>query len=444
MNPYPVYKDSCIEGLGDIPTHWEVQRLKDVATWNDEALPDSTDPAFEMTYVDIGGVDAVRGIVEKETLTFQIAPSRARRIVRHGDVVISTVRTYLRSISSIINPDPNLIVSTGFAVIRPTRIDTAFASYAIRSPYFVDHVVANSVGVSYPAINANELVSLAIVCPSLTEQRYIAAFLDRETEKIDALVAKKERLIELLQEKRSAFITRAVTKGLNADVSVKDSGIEWLGAIPRHWKLQRLKRLSNEITVGVVVNPSTYVCDEGVPFVYGSDIEEGSIAPDTARRIRKENSEALRKSQLSSGDLLTVRVGAPGVTAVVPPELEGANCASVVIIRRDKSFDSGWLCHVMNSRLVRYQIELVQYGAAQEQFNVAHAVDFFVPQPPLDEQRTLAALLDYHAMKIDALLSDIRRAIDCLKELRAALISAAVTGKIDVREEATANPEPTS
>ena len=146
-----------------------------------------------------------------------------------------------------------------------------------------------------------------------------------------------------------------------------------------------------------------------------------------------EDSKSLSKSRLRAGDLVCVRVGAPGVTAVVPPELAGANCASVVIVRHADSFDSQWLCYAMNSRLVRYQVELVQYGAAQEQFNVAHAVEFLVPLAPQEEQKVIATFLDREIAKIDALIAKIGEAINNLKEFRTALISAAVTGKIDVR-----------
>ena len=302
---YPDYKDSGVQWLGEIPTHWEVRRLKHVATWNDEALPDSTDAGLEITYVDIGGVDAVRGIIGKETLTFHTAPSRARRIVRHGDVVISTVRTYLRAISSIIEPEANLIVSTGFAVIRPRLIHTSFASYAMRAPYFVDHVVANSVGVSYPAINANDLVSIAVVCPSEREQRAIAAFLDRETVKIDALVAEKERLIELLQEKRAALITQAVSKGLDPDVPMKDSSFECLREIPAHWDVLRLYRLTpfdRSIMYGIVL-PGPNVQD-GVPIVKGGDVSPDRLRLDALNRTHPDIEAGYVRSRLRGGDVV--------------------------------------------------------------------------------------------------------------------------------------------
>src|SRR5579864_173529 len=116
---YPVYKDSRVEWLGEIPTHWEVKRLKHLATLNPESLMEDTAPTREMVYVDIGGVDSLGRIFEREQLTFATAPSRARRLVRDGDVIVSTVRTYLRAIAPISDPEPGMVVSTGFAVVRP-------------------------------------------------------------------------------------------------------------------------------------------------------------------------------------------------------------------------------------------------------------------------------------------------------------------------------------
>jgi type I restriction enzyme S subunit len=268
--------------------------------------------------------------------------------------------------------------------------------------------------------------------PPRPDQSAIAAFLDRETAKIDALITEQQRLIELLQEKRQAVISHAVTKGLNARVPMKDSGIQWLGELPDHWTMKRLKHVSPNLTVGIVVNPSSYVTDEGLPFIYGGDIREGVIDWENARRISPESSSLQSKTQLHAGDLLMVRVGAPGVTAVVPAQCEGGNCASVMLIRQG-AFSSQWLCYVLNTRVVRFQVEVVQYGAAQEQFNISHAVNFWMPVPPLEEQNHIAAALDAEASRFDLLIAEAQRATTLLQERRSALISAAVTGQIDVR-----------
>lgn len=266
---YPRTKPSGVEWLGDVPEHWEIKGLKYSASINDEALPETTAPDFEFEYVDIGGVSAVNGVTNIEQVVFGNAPSRARRKVRHGDTIVSTVRTYLRAIAPIKNPPESFIVSTGFAVVRPRKVDSAFLAYALRESSFVESVVARSVGVSYPTCNASEVGGIAIPLPDPAEQRSIAAFLDRETGRVDRLVAKKRELIERLKEKRTALISRTVTKGLPPAVAraaglpenppLKPSGLDWLGNIPAHWELAELRRFTLFITVVLVAGLSIIV-----------------------------------------------------------------------------------------------------------------------------------------------------------------------------------------
>lgn len=433
---YPAYKPSGMDWVGDVPEHWDVRRLKYTASINDEALPETTDPDYEFTYVDIGSVDASKGIVASETYRFVDAPSRARRIVREGDTIVSTVRTYLRAIAAIREPAEDLIVSTGFAVVRPRSLDPGYLSYALRSPFFVETVVSRSTGVSYPAINAPEVGNIAATLPPLDEQKAIAAFLDRETARIDALIEKKRRQIELLQEKRSALISHAVTKGLDPNAPMKDSGIEGLGQIPAQRSVMRLRHMTPKLGVGLVINPSTYVDELGdVPFFFGSNVEEYRLRSEGARRITQDSNKTLRASMLHEGDVVTVRVGAPGISAVVPKELDGSNCASMMIIRRSPTFVSDWLCYVLNSAWGKYQVDRVAYGAAQKQFNIGHAVDFVYPVPPKDEQARIAQFLTGQWQRHDEIIERVSATIELLHEHRTSLIAAAVTGKIDVRGE---------
>ena len=211
LPPYPRYKPSAVEWIGDVPEHWEGWQLKYSASVNDEVLAETTDPDLELSYVDIGSVSAVKGISSTTKVSFEDAPSRARRIVRDGDTIVSTVRTYLRAIAAIRDPTPNTVVSTGFAVVRPRSIFAPFMSYALHESGFIEAIMARSVGVSYPAINASEIGMLPIPIPETDEQHAIADFLDRKTRKIDDLIANIETSIERLREYRSAIIDAAVT-----------------------------------------------------------------------------------------------------------------------------------------------------------------------------------------------------------------------------------------
>jgi len=212
LNPHAPMKHSGIEWLGEVPEGWKVSPLKTVASYNDETLDEKTHHDTEILYVDISGVDALDGIKTREPMLFSAAPSRARRRVKHGDTIISTVRTYLRAIAKVRNPEDNLIVSTGFAVVRPRpELSPDYVGYVLTAAYFIEQVIARSTGVGYPAINASDLVRISIAYPTFPEQKAIAEFLDTELAKFDTLTTEAQRAIELLQERRTALISAAVT-----------------------------------------------------------------------------------------------------------------------------------------------------------------------------------------------------------------------------------------
>ncbi|MBD3237904.1 MAG: hypothetical protein GF330_14490 [Candidatus Eisenbacteria bacterium] len=435
FRPYPEYKDSGVEWLGEIPEHWEVKRLKCVASVNDEVLAESTDPSFELSYVDISSVDSDAGITNTEELVFEKAPSRARRLVRDGDVVVSTVRTYLRAIAAIEDPKPNLIVSTGFAVIRPRQLDSSFAAYALRAPYFVERVVANSVGVSYPAINASELVCFPIVFPSTDEQHAIAAFLNRETARIDSLVAKKERLIELLQEKRTALITRAVTRGLDPGVPMKDSGVEWLGEIPEHWEVAPIYA-RYEVALGKMLDAKRVSGAHPGRYVRNVDVQWDRVNTRNLPQMDFAPSERQRYS-LRHGDLLVCEGGEVGRTAVWRGEAE--ECFYQKAIHRVRPRSGAdmprFLFYVMYATAKRGVFAAGGNPNTIDHLTAVQLRHYRFAFPPGDEQKEVAAFLDRETARLDSLITKIRSAIALLKEYRTALISAAVTGKIDVRQE---------
>ena len=285
-------------------------------------------------------------------------------------------------------------------------------------------------------LNGDLIGRVRFARPPTREQRTIAAFLDRETAKIDALVAKKGRLIELLQEKRAALVTRAVTKGLDHDVPMKDSGVEWLGGIPAHWDVAKLKTKVPDITVGIVVTPSKYYVEEGIVCLRSLNIALGHITTEDIVYISDAANSLHRKSQIFEGDIVVVRTGRAGVAVVVPPEFNGVNCIDLLIIRRSMHIFPQFLYYFLNSITVRGQVSADSVGSIQEHYNTGTLSNLFVPSFSVHEQRAISHYLDQETGKIDTLVAMVREAIDRLKELRTALISAAVTGKIDVRETA--------
>ena len=272
--------------------------------------------------------------------------------------------------------------------------------------------------------------------PAKNEQRTIATFLDRETAKIDALVEKQERLIELLQEKRTALITRAVTRGLDPNVPMKDSGVEWLGEIPAHWEVKRLKHVVPGITVGIVVTPSKYYVDEGIPCLRSLNVSGGAIDTNDLVFISDSANELHRKSRIFSGDVVVVRTGQAGTAAVVPKGLDGTNCIDLLIVRRSDQVLSRFVYFYLNSHPAMSQAIEQSVGAIQAHYNTSTLAQLVVPKISMDEQSRMVLQLDAATRQIDQLIAKVRRATDHLKEYRTALISAAVTGKIDVRNEA--------
>lgn len=213
-SPAEYTKPSKIEWLGNIPLDWKVYPVKHLAFINTTALSDKTDPDKVFMYVDISSVNSDGEIVKKEAFKFKDAPSRARRVVSDGDTIISTVRTYLRAIGYIHRPEDNLIVSTGFAVCSPRKnlVDKEFLQYAVRSNYFIENVVSNSYGVSYPAITAEKLGCHKIVLPgNIEEQKKIVLFIKAETAIVDKAIEKAKQQINLIKDYRDSLITHAVT-----------------------------------------------------------------------------------------------------------------------------------------------------------------------------------------------------------------------------------------
>ena len=431
---YPAYKDSGVEWLGEVPGHWEVKPLKKLGKLITGLTPPTDNPE---NYEDLDGFPWLR----PEDINEAGAPSVATKYLsQKGWDLTRKVPQWSTLICCI-----GTIGKTGFLLdAASTNQQITAISFHYASKYFYyaacalkDAMECEATGNVVRILNSERLGSIFSTAPPRQEAMAIATFLDIETAKIDGLMAKQRALVALLKEKRQAVISHAVTKGLNPAAPMKDSGVAWLGEVPGHWEMKRLKHISPFITVGVVVNPSTYVADEGHPFIYGGDIREGIIDWENSRRISSESSKVNSKTRLKAGDLLTVRVGAPGITAVVPIECEGGNCASVMLVRQG-TFNSNWLCFAMNTRIVRFQVEVVQYGAAQEQFNISHAINFWTPTPPRIEQDAIAEYLALASKELDTLTQEAQTAIALLQERRTALISAAVTGKMDVRAAMTA------
>jgi type I restriction enzyme S subunit len=324
MKPYEAYKDSGVEWIGEVPSHWEVLPLKYLVKCNQKVLSENTEPTTKINYIEIGDVSAEKGITATTQYEFGEAPSRARRIVKACDVIVSTVRTYLRAISSIKKEHNDYVASTGFAVLTPQNIYSDFLGYLVLNDGWIGEVISLSKGVSYPSINTSDLVGIPAVNPPLSEQEQIAAYLDRKTAQLDSLIAQKRQLIALLEEERTALINQAVTKGLDPTAPLKPSGIDWLGDVPAHWEVKKLKFILKEKKDSLKTGPfgshikNSDIIESGNYRVYtqrnvlDNDFKEGN------EYISNEKFEELKGFKIETGDILITTRGTIGRCAVFP------------------------------------------------------------------------------------------------------------------------------
>ena len=429
---YPAYKDSGVAWLGEIPSQWEIKPIKHVVTCNDEVLGESTPPNTELRYIEISDVSETQGVTNVQSIIFEDAPSRARRITQTGDIIISTVRTYLKAIAKIDYSLEGVIVSTGFAVLRPQNgVDVGFLSHAMRAPHFLDMVVAHSVGISYPAINTSDLIGFKLPFPPLPEQHAIAAFLDAETARIDTLVAKQVSLIATLQEKRRALISHVVTKGLDPAAPMKDSGVLWLGEVPKHWEVKAIKWLS-PVQRGASPRPiddPKYFDDEGeYAWVRIADV---TAAEDGYLRITTQRLSPL-------GSSLSVKLD-PGALFLSIAGSVGKPCISCIKACIHDGFV--YFPHLReNNKFLFYIFEagtafqgLGKLGT-QLNLNTDTVGSIRIGVPPKVEQDAIVAFIERESDRVDTLITKSQEMIAVLREHRTALVAAAVTGQIDVRE----------
>jgi type I restriction enzyme S subunit len=436
---YPAYKDSGVEWLGEVPEHWKEKPLKTVTSINDEVLSESVSTDHEIEYVDISSVSLMNGIERTESMIFGDAPSRARRIPRDGDVLVSTVRTYLKAIAPVVSPPSNLVASTGFAVVRPQLgIHPGYLKYALQEEHFIQQVISRSTSVSYPAINASDIARIRLSLPNQFEQLAIATFLDRETAKIDALIAEQQRLIELLQEKRQAVISHAVTKGLNPDAPMKDSGVEWLGEVPEHWIVTQLRHFTRSLP-GFAFSSEGFIQDESKwKLLRGVNVGVSCIRWDDTVYWDRQVDDRLDQYVLSPGDLV-VGLDRPMIKEglrVARIAQEDCPCMllqRVAAVKGTKNLSTDYLFFLLSSPYFLAHFEPETTGVSVPHISTGQIDSFVVPIPPPHEQAEVVAFLSVELKAIQRLTEESSRSISLLQERRSALISAAVTGQIDVR-----------
>ncbi|HHE08241.1 MAG TPA: restriction endonuclease subunit S [Chlorobaculum parvum] len=440
---YPEYKESGVQWLGNVPEHWEVRRLKMAAYLNDRKV--EADEENPVPYIGLENIESWTGKLLQ--IDPNIVPSGVANRFTKKNILFGKLRPYL---AKACNPGFDGLCSTELLVIESEDFDRRTLLYLLLADGFIKFVDSSTYGSKMPRANWDFIGNCLLPIPPLSEQTAIADFLDRETGRIDGLLARKRWLIELLREKRTALISRTVTRGLPADAArefglephtrFRDSGIDWLGEVPEGWEVKRLGYITKKIGSGKTPSggAETYV-DEGVMFLRSQNVYDEGLRLADIVCIDEDVDLEMSSSRVKPLDVLLNITGASlGRTCIVPGDFQAANVNQhVCIIRMQNVEQSHFIAWVMKSAGIKAQIQNAQTGAAREGLNFEQISKLVFVLPPLPEQIAIATYLDRETSKIDRLVEKVEAAVGRLQEYRTALITAAVTGKIDVRERET-------
>jgi type I restriction enzyme, S subunit len=440
---YPKYKDSGVEWLGQVPAHWEVKRLKqacrifpsnvDKKSYDDEAT------VLLCNYTDVYYNDKITA-----GMSFMAATASPEQIdkftLRAGDTIITKDSETADdiAIAAYVPEDlPGVVCGYHLAMVRPyDGIAGAFVKRLFDSAYAKACFAVRANGLTRVGLGQRDLDNVGVPFPPLNEQLAIAAFLERETAKIDALVAEQERLVELLKEKRQAVISHAVTKGLNPDAPMKDSGAVGIGQVPAHWRISKMKWVA-EMDSGHTPDKKVpeYWENGNLPWVSLNDtgqLKDNDYITETAYRVTSLGLEN------SSAHLIPPRA------VVFSRDATIGRCAITTRPMAVSQHFIAWICGdsiipeylLLRLRSMTQELESLTTGATLKTIGMPEVRTLVTPVPPISEQEDIIARCSDEARRVDVLIAEARRAIDLLQERRAALISAAVTGQIDVRSAA--------
>lgn len=420
---YPEYKDTGVEWIGKIPAHWDPAPLKrHVRLITDRAT--SSRRAIGLANVEgwSGRLIDTDGDFEGDGVAFE-----------PGDVLFGKLRPYL---AKVLAPDfPGEAVGD-FHVLRPRgTLLPRYIQYQMLQSTFISVVDGSTFGSKMPRASWEALGGMLVMVPPSDEQAAIASFLDYETDKIDALIAEQEKLLALLAEKRQATISHAVTRGLDPNVPMKDSGIAWLGEVPAHWEITRLGVILDAI--GDVDHFMPASVEQGVPYLMTGDLKEfvSEVSLEGCKQVSDEDYLALsRKIKSSKGDVIMARYATIGTSMYVDVDTDFLVSYSCVTLKANHSKVSGlYLFQYMRSDAFRQGVEGQVNTNTQGNVGINHLKNISVVLPPITEQAGIAAFVGSETARIDEMKAEAERAITLLRERRSALIAAAVTGKIDVR-----------
>lgn len=441
---YPIYRTSGIEWLDQVPGHWRSVPIKYMALERNSLFLDgdwieSKDISSDgIRYITTGNVgegaykEQGAGFISEETFH-----ALGCTEVYEGDVLVSRLNNPIGRACVVPDLGGRVVTSVDNVIFRPdSKFDKKFIVYLFSSEEYFKHTSNLARGATMQRISRGLLGNIRVVTPSFEEQTQIARFLDHETARIDALIEEQQRLIELLKEKRQAVISHAVTKGLDPTVPMKDSGVEWLGEVPAHWIISQLKFNTTEMQTGPFgsqLHAEDYI-DGGIPLINPAHMVDGRIIPDFQVSVDEETWSRLSRHALKAGEIIFARRGELGRCAVVSKDQEGWLCGTGSLkASLNSRLSSEYAYLLVTSKGVVSELSLESKGSTMENLNTETLGRVCLPLPPLSEQEAILEHVHEISGQFAALINEAEDGIKLITERRSALISATVTGKIDVR-----------
>ena len=438
LKHYPKYKDSGIQWIGEIPDEWAVNKIKNTSYvkgrigWQGLTSEEySNDGAYLVT-----GTNFKKGMVDWATC-HHVGLDRYKEDpyihLKEADLLITKDGTIGKIVLIDKLPD-KATLNSGIFLVRPLnhKYQTRFMYWILNSLIFERFFEYIKTGATILHLYQETFEKFFFPIPTAQEQITIASFLDKKTNQIDELITKNKKLIELEKEKRVALINHVVTKGLDPNAKMNDSGIEWIGKIPVGWKIAKLKHLTKQIIDGTHFTP-TYI-EEGIPFLRVTDIQSKKINPDEIKYIsEKESIELNGRCNPKRGDVLLSKNGTIGIPKVVNWNFDFSIFVSLCLIKLEKKINPYFLKYFILSDIIKEQIYHRSKTTSVTNLHLDQIKEFVLTYPDDKEQSQIVRHLDHHIALIDKTVKKIEQNIDLLEEYRKSLIHHAVTGKVDVR-----------
>ncbi len=432
MKRYDSYQGSLVSWLEQVPKHWQV--LPNIAIFCERN--DREHPEMELL-----SITQNRGIVRQEELgekkdSSNEDKSKYKR-VSIGDIAYNKMRMWQGAVGC---SDFDGIVSPAYIVLRQNRsLNPKYYQYLFKSPAYMNYSYRNSYGIcdDQLSLRYEDFKRMYSLYPPLDEQDAIVVFLDQKLAEINRFVANKERLIELLKEQKAAIINRVVTRGVDLNVPMKQSGIDELGEIPVHWKAVKLQRVAESLQTGPFgsqLHQSDYV-QGGIPIVNPSHMKDLRIVPDYDCTVSQKDWERLQRHALKMNDILFARRGEMGRCALVTEDQVGWLCGTGSLRMRPKVdlVNPEYLILLLSVKGIGEALSLMSVGSTMENLNSEILGNLLIPLPPLAEQGELVSYISKAVEQASYSIEVTKREIELIKEFRTTLISDVVTGKIDVR-----------